>query len=91
MVKAYSPIEGLMGTEGAGRARAGGGRGPLGDRRIQSLERDPDIFVVLKPGWRLPGTSHNPQHEFGEDSIKDVKETMKGVEPCDCPSCKRCK
>jgi hypothetical protein len=53
------------------------------DKRIQFLERDPDIFVTLKPGWHYDGA-----HCFGEDSMADVRETMKSVEPCHCEQCK---
>jgi hypothetical protein len=53
------------------------------DKRIQHLERDPDIFVTLKAGWQYDGA-----HCFGEDSMADVRETMKSVTRCTCEQCK---
>ena len=54
------------------------------DRRIETLETDPDIFVTLKPGWRFEDA-----HCFGEYSLRDVRESMKRVKPCDCQECRR--
>jgi hypothetical protein len=54
------------------------------DKRILHLERDPDIFITLKPGWQYDGA-----HCFGEDTMKDAKETMKMVEPCRCQQCQK--
>jgi hypothetical protein len=54
------------------------------DRRIEMLEREPDIFVSLKPGWRLEDA-----HCFGEDTMAGVRETMKRVRKCKCEDCKK--
>lgn len=56
------------------------------DKRIEQIEQEPDIFVHLKSGWQYEGA-----HCFGEDSMADVRETMKMVKPCDCDECKRAK
>lgn len=40
-------------------------------------------FVYLKTGYTLEG-----QHCFGEDSMRDVWNTMARVTPCDCAECK---
>lgn len=53
------------------------------DKRIEYIETNPDIFVELMPGWQYDGA-----HCFGEDSMKDVRETMKSVKRCDCEQCK---
>ena len=53
------------------------------DSRIETLETDPDIFVTLKPGWRLEDA-----HCFGEYSLRDVQASMKRVKPCDCEECR---
>jgi hypothetical protein len=52
------------------------------DRRIETYETDPDIFITLKPGWQYDGA-----HCFGEDTHADVKRTMKRVKPCHCNEC----
>ena len=54
------------------------------DKRIMHLELEPDIFVTLKTGYQYDGA-----HCFGEDSISDVRKTMKDVTTCDCDDCKR--
>ena len=53
---------------------------------------EPDIFVYLKKGYKL-GSDYSQcgsmcQHCFGEDSLKDVKETLTRVVICDCDTCK---
>jgi len=53
------------------------------DKRIEYIETDPDIFVELNPGWRL-----DDAHCFGADSLAEVKQTMKRVEPCECEECR---
>ena len=53
------------------------------DPRIEVLERQPDIFVTLRPGWQYDGA-----HCFGEYTMRDVRRTMKLVKPCDCDECK---
>lgn len=40
-------------------------------------------FVHLKHGWR-----YGDAHCFGEDTLRDVQRTLRGVEPCDCDECK---
>lgn len=53
------------------------------DRRIETLEREPDIFVTLKPGYHMDGA-----HCFGEDTMAAVTQTMKRVVKCDCTECR---
>lgn len=53
------------------------------DKRIEILEREPDIFVTLKRGWQYDGA-----HCFGEDNMRDVRRTMRLVKPCNCDECK---
>lgn len=57
------------------------------DKRIEQLcdERNSGNawFVYLKPGFHLNGA-----HCFGEDTRKEVRETMKRVQPCACGECK---
>ena len=58
------------------------------DKRIEELSDERSSgngwFVYLVPGWRLDNA-----HCFGEDNRKEVRETMKRVQPCDCADCKR--
>ena len=54
------------------------------DKRIETLETEPDIFVTLKPGFQLAGA-----HCFGEDSMKAVRSTMTRVQPCQCCECRK--
>lgn len=64
----------------------------LVDKLVYDLEIEPDIFVTLKPGYRL-GTDFSQdgnrcQHCFGEDSLKEVYDTLKdSVEDCECDVC----
>jgi hypothetical protein len=59
---------------------------------IDSMEYEPDIFVYLKAGFRLDSDfsqdGNKCQHCFGEDSIADVKQTLKTVVTCNCDQCK---
>ncbi len=42
-------------------------------------------FVYLKPGWAFGGTGE--AHCFTEDTIKDIRESMKAVKVCECDEC----
>lgn len=60
---------------------------------VDQIETDPDIFVYLKKGYKLgPDFSQDGrqcQHCFGEDSMADVKKTLKNsIEICTCDTCK---
>ena len=61
------------------------------DRRIEEVSDERGIgngyFVYLKPGWAYGGTGE--AHCFSEDTIKDIRDSMKLVEPCSCDDCKR--
>jgi hypothetical protein len=59
------------------------------DSRIDQIQRDEDeYFVYLKYGWKLDlGTARDFQHCFGAANLKEIKENMKSVIPCTCPSC----
>lgn len=54
------------------------------DKRVEScVEENPgEWFVELKRGFQLDGA-----HCFGEDSLKDVRETLKRVTKCRCEEC----
>jgi hypothetical protein len=58
---------------------------------VDELETDPDIFVTLKPGYKLgedfSQDGRRCQHCFGEDSIADVRRTLKDVTVCACDQC----
>lgn len=60
-------------------------------RFIDQMETEPDIFVYLKKGYKLGDDFSQDglrcQHCFGEDSIADVKETLKSVTKCNCDTC----
>ncbi len=58
------------------------------DRRIDEIEQCRDLgrvtyMVHLKDGWRL-----DDAHTFGEDTMRDIRRTMKDVKPCDCEFCR---
>jgi hypothetical protein len=59
---------------------------------VDELETDPDIFVNLKKGYKLGADfsqdGRSCQHCFGEDSMADVRRTLKDVTPCSCDQCK---
>ena len=52
------------------------------NKKVQELEIEPDIFVTLNYGYQLDGA-----HCFGEDTLSDVINTLKSVEPCNCQEC----
>jgi hypothetical protein len=45
------------------------------DKRIETLETDPDIFVSLKPGYKLPSGDTS----FGASSLSEVRSMMKNI------------
>lgn len=59
------------------------------DKRIDEIcdERagGGDFFVYLKPGYSL---SNPPQHCFGAEDRKEIRETMRLVVSCQCDECK---
>jgi hypothetical protein len=64
------------------------------DRRIEELSDERDVgngwFVYLKPGFAYAdANTDNPQHSFGEDTMGDVRRSMKMVKPCQCAECVR--
>jgi hypothetical protein len=65
---------------------------PFKHKFVDELETDPDIFVYLKKGFRLGSDfsqdGNGCQHCFGEDSMADVRKTLKEVVPCACDQCK---
>jgi hypothetical protein len=66
---------------------------PFKHKFVDELETDPDIFVHLKAGYRLDGDfsqdGRQCQHVFGEDSMKDVRTTLKSVVVCSCDQCNK--
>lgn len=63
------------------------------DKRIDEIQNEDDgeFFVYLKKGWKLGSDfsqdGRQCQHCFGAVDKKDIKTTMKDVEPCTCDSC----
>lgn len=61
------------------------------DRRIEEITGEPgEWFVYLKPGFAIhDANTSKAQHCFGEDSMGDIRRTMKIVTPCLCDECMR--
>ena len=59
------------------------------DKRIDEIQQDEgEYFVELKHGYQIQEGHHQtPLHCFGEDTIKEIKETMKDVTICRCDDC----
>ena len=60
------------------------------DKRIEELlveqgmsDHRASYFVHLNKGWR-----YGDAHCFGEDTLTDVRRTLRGVLPCDCSQCR---
>lgn len=58
------------------------------DKRIDEIERVNGgyLMVHLKGGYRL---NDDGCHTFGADDSREVKATMRVVQPCCCDDCKR--
>jgi hypothetical protein len=59
------------------------------DRRIESIsderENGGEFFVYLAPGYSF---TNPPQHCFGAESKREIRETMKRVQKCECGECR---
>lgn len=61
------------------------------DKRIEEVEKCQDfekdtLMVHLRYGWR-----HGDEgcHTFGADNMREVRTTMKHVQPCRCSECRK--
>lgn len=53
------------------------------DPRIAEITgQKPELFVYLEPGYQYKGA-----HCFGENTLADIRNTMKMVKPCRCGEC----
>lgn len=59
------------------------------DKRIDEIQEDEgEYFVELTYGYQIQEGHHQtPLHCFGEDTIKEIIETMKDVTICRCDGC----
>jgi hypothetical protein len=63
------------------------------DRRIEVLDDERNMgngwIVNLRPGFAIhPGSAEvEGTHFFGEDTMAEVRRTMKTVQPCECVAC----
>lgn len=60
----------------------------LRNKKIESVQEDSsydEYLADLKPGWCFEDIG---VHSFGFETLKEGKDCLKWVKPCNCSSCK---